>query len=127
MNHGHIYFEIQADDTQRAIHFYSQVFGWRFSQVNGAPVPYWRIETGGSLGGLLQRPVPAPSPKSGTNAFVCSVEVDDFDAVQKKIVQQSGVVALPKFAVPGTCWQGYFSDTEGNTFGIFEVDEKAGK
>jgi hypothetical protein len=29
--------------------------------------------------------------------------------------------------VPGKCWQGYFIDTEGNTFGIFEVDEEAGR
>ena len=26
----------------------------------------------------------------------------------------------------GKCWQGYFIGTEGNTFGIFEVDEQAG-
>jgi len=30
-----------------------------------------------------------------------------------------------KFAVPGRCWQGYFLDTEGNTFGVFEVDPDA--
>lgn len=36
------------------------------------------------------------------------------------------MVALPKFAVPKTCWQGYFVDPEGNTFGIFEVDANAG-
>jgi hypothetical protein len=33
--------------------------------------------------------------------------------------------ALEKFAVPGTCWQGYFLDLEGNTFGLFQVDENA--
>jgi uncharacterized protein len=126
MKHGHIYFEIQADDSQRAIRFYSQVFGWKFSEAKGVPVPYWRIDTGGSMGGLLHRPMPAPPQGSGTNAFVCSIEVDDFDAAQKTILQQSGIVALPKFAVPGTCSQGYFIDTEGNTFGIFEVDENAG-
>jgi hypothetical protein len=27
--------------------------------------------------------------------------------------------------VPNTCWQGYFVDTEGNTFGIFQVDPNA--
>jgi predicted enzyme related to lactoylglutathione lyase len=43
----------------------------------------------------------------------------------KTILNLGGIVALPKFAVPGRCWQGYFVDTEGNTFGIFEVDEKA--
>ena len=60
MNKGHVYFEIQADDTQRAISFYSQIFGWKFSEVKGAPIPYWTIETGGSRGGLLQRPAKTP-------------------------------------------------------------------
>jgi uncharacterized protein len=76
---------------------------------------------------LLKRPAKAPPAQSGTNAFVCSLEVQDFDATEKAILKLGGIVALPKFAVPGTCWQGYFVDTEGNTFGIFEVDENAGK
>ncbi len=37
------------------------------------------------------------------------------------------MTALGKFAVPGKCWQGYFLDPEGNTFGIFEPDENAGR
>lgn len=126
MNQGHIYFEIQADDTKRAIHFYTQVFGWKFSPVPGLPIPYWTIETGGSRGGLLPRPAKTPPPQSGANAFVCSLQVEDFDATAKTIAGLGGVVALPKFAVPNTCWQGYFVDTEGNTFGIFQVDPKAG-
>ena len=64
---------------------------------------------------------------AATNAFVCSFEVDDFDRKSAKILSLGGVVALQKFCVPGKCWQGYFIDTEGNTFGIFEVDEKAGR
>ena len=59
--------------------------------------------------------------------FVCSFEVEDFDETSAKILNLGGVVALEKFPVPGKCWQGYFIDTEGNTFGIFEVDEKAGR
>ncbi len=70
-------------------------------------------------GGLLQRPAKAPPSGSGTNAFVCSFE-GDFDAMQEKIVKLCGIVAFPKFEVPGKCWQGYFVDTEGNTFGIFQ-------
>ena len=54
MNRGHLYFEIQADDPARAIHFYSQVFDWKFDEVKGLPISYWRIETGGSRGGLLK-------------------------------------------------------------------------
>ncbi|HEY6372963.1 MAG TPA: VOC family protein [Candidatus Sulfotelmatobacter sp.] len=126
MNKGYIYFEIQADDSQRAIHFYSQIFGWKFSEIKGLPIPYWMIETGGSRGGLLQRPAKTPPQQSGTNAFVCSLEVEDFDATAKTILKLGGIIALPKFAVPKTCGQGYFVDPEGNTFGIFEVDANAG-
>jgi uncharacterized protein len=125
MNKGHIYFEIQADDPARAVRFYSQVFGWKFDEIPGLPVPYWRIETGGSRDGLKQRPAKTPPPQSGPNAFVCSLEVKDFDATAKAIEQVGGIVALPKFAVPNTCWQGYFVDQEGNTFGIFQVDPNA--
>ena len=125
MNKGHIYFEIQADDPKRAINFYARIFDWKFSEIKGLPVSYWSIETGGSRGGLLQRPAKTPPPQSGTNAFVCSFEVESFDEMAKTILNLGGIVALPKFAVPGTCWQGYFVDTEGNTFGIFEVDENA--
>jgi len=127
MNNGHIYFEIQANDPKRAIDFYSQVFLWKFSEIKGLPIPYWTIETGGSRGGLLQRPAKTPPRECGTNAFVCSLEVETFDATAKTILKLGGIVALPKFAVPGTCWQGYFVDTEENTFGIFEVDTNAGK
>jgi uncharacterized protein len=123
-----IYFEIQADDVNRASGFYTAVFGWRFSEVEGLSIPYWHIETGsGSEGGLLKRPAERPPAQCGTNAFVCSFEVDDFDRKSAKILSLGGVVAVPKFCVPGKCWQGYFIDTEGNTFGIFEVDEEAGR
>lgn len=119
------YFEIQADDVKRAADFYAKIFGWQMTKVEGLPVEYWRIETQGTRGGLLQRPAPAPSPQSGANAFVSSMQVEDYDAIAAKIIGSGGKVALPKFAVPGTCWQGYFVDTEGNTFGIFQVDPQA--
>jgi len=122
---NHLYFEIQADDTDRAIQFYKKTFGWRFNKEEGFPIEYWRIETGGPRGGLLKRPAQPPPPECGTNAFVCSIEAKSFDKTAQQITALGGQVALPKFAVPGVCWQGYFVDTEGNTFGIFQVDELA--
>ena len=53
------------------------------------------------------------------------MEVSDFDAAAEKVALAGGVVALAKFAVPGVCWQGYFVDTEGNTFGVFQADTNA--
>ena len=124
-----VYFEIQATKPERAIRFYQATFNWQFAKMEGLPVDYWKI--GGdknqadeeNLGGLLQRPANTPPMECGTNAFVCSFEVNDFDQTAKV---QGGQAAMPKFAVPKTCWQGYFIDTEGNTFGIFQPDENAG-
>ena len=119
------YFEIQAAEPERAITFYSSVFGWEFDKQAGFPIDYWQIKSGGINGGLLKRPVPAPSLRGGTNAYVCSMEVEDFDKTAEKILKNGGIVALEKFAVPGKCWQGYFLDMEENTFGIFQVDPDA--
>ena len=119
------YFEIQADDPGRAVRFYRDVFGWKFDKVEGLPIEYWRIETEGPRGGLLKRPAKSPPAEHGTNAFVCSMEVANFDAIATRILSAGGQVALPKFAVPGVCWQGYFIDTESNTFGIFQPDAAA--
>jgi predicted enzyme related to lactoylglutathione lyase len=105
--------------------FYKDLFGWEFTKQEGLPIEYYAIKTEGINGGLLKRPAPVPGEMSGTNAFVCSMEVESFDATAEKILSLGGKVAMPKFAVPGKCWQGYFIDTQGNTFGLFQVDESA--
>lgn len=120
-----LYFEIQADDPERAIKFYSTIFMWKFIKQDGLPIDYWQIETEGIRGGILARPVKSPPPHHGTNAYVCSMQVENFDATAKQVLENSGIVAMDKFAIPGKCWQGYFLDPEGNTFGIFEVDPNA--
>jgi predicted enzyme related to lactoylglutathione lyase len=116
------FFEIQSDKPERAAAIYRDAFGWAATKDETMPIEYWRIETGGIQGGILPRPAPV-SPMSGTNAFCCSIEVENFDATAEKILALGGTVALEKMAVPGRCWQGYFLDPDGNVFGIFEVDE----
>src|SRR5947209_4322865 len=95
-----VYFEIQVENTSRAVNFYQGIFGWKFTKAEGLPVEYYRIETGGIRGGLLQRPAETPASGFGTNAFVCSIEVANFDETSEKIIGLGGRVALPKFAVP---------------------------
>lgn len=125
MNTGPSYFEIQADDTKRAIQFYEEIFGWEFEREENLPIEYYRITTRSGPGALLKRPADKPPQNAGTNAYLCSMQTDDFDQLSEKILVQGGKVAMPKFAVPGKCWQGYFLDTEGNVFGLFEIDENA--
>jgi uncharacterized protein len=121
-----MYFEIEADDPARAIGFYSNVFGWTFIEEKGLDIEYWRIEAETEDGGLLRRTDKAPPKGSGANAFVCSIEVEDFDDTANKILRLGGTVAFAKFPVTGRCWQGYFIDPEGNNFGISQADENAG-
>jgi predicted enzyme related to lactoylglutathione lyase len=126
-----VHFEIQVDDVERAKAFYAAVFGWSFqdySEYTGSP--YWGVTTGpedtpGIDGGLLPRPAATPAAGQGTNAFVCTVGVDDYDAVERRILDAGGQVALPKTALPGMAWQGYYLDPEGNTFGVHQPDTDA--
>jgi predicted enzyme related to lactoylglutathione lyase len=119
------YFEIQSSSPMREIKFYSEVFGWEFQRDSNVPIEYYRIESAGINGGLLLRPAKTPGDQFGTNAFCCSMEVADFEITAKTIEENGGRVAMPKFAIPGKCWQGYFIDPDNNTFGIFQVDENA--
>lgn len=119
------YFEIQATDAVKALEFYKTVFGWRFTKHEGLPIEYYDIETDSIRGGLLKRPMPTPT-MAGTNAFVCSVQVENFDKISEVILANGGQVAMAKFAIPGRCWQGYFIDVDNNTFGVFQMDENAG-
>jgi predicted enzyme related to lactoylglutathione lyase len=126
-----VHFEIQADDLERAKAFYGAVFDWSFQDYGEfTGTTYWGIVTGpddepGINGGLLQRPAPAPGAGQGTNAFVCTVGVADYDATEVRILTHGGQVALPKMALTGMAWQGYYLDPEGNTFGIHQPDPEA--
>jgi predicted enzyme related to lactoylglutathione lyase len=124
------HFEIQVDDPERAMTFYKSVFGWDFQKWGEQS--YWMIMTAekdskeaGINGGLLPRPAKTPPAECGTNAYVCTALVENYDEIAKKIEAAGGKVAMPKFALPGMAWQGYFIDTEGNTFGIHQPDPSA--
>jgi len=114
-----VHFEIQADDLERARRFYGQVFDWTFvdwSNVTGSP--YWGVVTGvadepGIDGGLLQRPAPAPGLGQGTNAYVVTIQVEDYDAAEARVLDAGGQVALPKAALPGMAWQGVLPGHRG--------------
>ena len=119
------FFEIQSSLPEREIKFYEAIFAWKFIKEEFVPIEYYRIETNSINGGLLKRPIKTPPAEFGTNAFVCSVQVEDFDKTAKLILENGGQIALAKFAIPRRCWQGYFLDQNNNTFGIFEADDNA--
>jgi hypothetical protein len=124
-----IHFEIHAENPQRAIKFYSDLFGWTFSKWSG-PQDYWLVKTGeagtpGIDGGLLPRRGPGPIAMQPTNAFVCTVDVTDVDAAIRRVGDVGGTIVVPKMPIPGVGWLAYANDSEGNIFGIMQMDAKA--
>ena len=124
-----VHFEIHADNPERAVAFYSKVFGWTLKSWGG-PVEYWVITTGaaserGIDGGLLRRRTPPPAEGQAVNSYVCTIDVPNLDEFQKKALAAGAQVALPKMPVPGIGWLAYFKDTEANIFGMIQSDPNA--
>ncbi|WP_028594424.1 VOC family protein [Paenibacillus assamensis] len=126
-----VHFEIHVDDMERAKKFYGEVFGWTFEDWSEyAGTPYFGAVTGeanemGINGALMQRKGPPPEPCQAMNGYACTIGIEDYDSTEAKIVNLGGTVALPKYALPGMAWQGYYTDTEGNVFGLHQPDKNA--
>jgi len=117
-----IHFEIPAENPQRAIGFYSSVFGWKFTKWDG-PMDYWIISTGaapepGIDGGLLPRRDP-------NQPCVNTVGVANLDESVASVEAHGGSIAVPKMAIPGVGWLAYCKDTEGHIFGMMQSDPAA--
>lgn len=126
-----VHFEIHVDDMERAKKFYGEVFGWNFEDWSEyAGMPYFGAVTGdanepGINGALMQRQSAPPEKNQALNGYACTMGVADYDSTEAKIKNNGGQVAMGKYALPGMAWQGYYVDTEGNTFGIHQPDENA--
>ena len=123
-----IHFEIHAENPDRAVKFYKDLFGWEFTKWDG-PQPYWLIKTGpdgqpGINGGLVPRR--GAIDGQAVLAYVCTVDTTSVDDSVKKAVAGGGTIALPKMPIPGVGWLAYCKDTEGNIFGMMQSDPKAG-
>jgi hypothetical protein len=125
-----VHFEIHVDDIERAKKFYGEVFGWTYEDWTAfAGSPYWGVVSGkderGIEGAIMQRNGESPKIGQSVNAFVCTISVEDYDATEAKILENGGTIAMPKTALSGMAWQGYYIDTEGNIIGIHQPDENA--
>lgn len=73
----------------------------------------------------MQRRGASPEPGQALTSYACTTGVEHYDSTEAKILKNGGKVALPKYALPGMAWQGYYVDTEGNIFGIHQPDVNA--
>jgi predicted enzyme related to lactoylglutathione lyase len=122
------FFEIPADNIDRAKKFYGDLFGWKMvnydnndSNSGGEYLMFETVdenEKPGIRGGMMKRQHP--------QQMICNfVTVKSVDEYATKIEQLGGKILIPKIAAKGN---GYFlvcSDTENNHFGIFQEDPDA--
>ncbi|GAA4063451.1 VOC family protein [Agromyces indicus] len=125
-----VHFEIHATEPQRLVDFYSELFGWRFSQYGDTP--YWLIDTGegaigntsgtagmGINGGLTQREGPRPEPGAAINGCNIVVGVDgSVDDLMRRGIELGATEAMPAEDMEGIGRGGYLLDPDGNLFGM---------
>jgi uncharacterized protein len=121
-----VHFDIYADDVERAIAFYRNVFGWTIEKAEG--MDYWLIATGegepGIDGGLSKR----ESPTQGTVpqfGFTCTVNVEDVRAAFAAALAAGASEVHQPGPVPGVGYLAYVRDTEGNHLGLMQSDHDA--
>src|SRR3989344_4375963 len=124
-----VHFEIHADDCERAVKFYKEVFGWEITKWEGGQMEYWMVMTApkdskepGINGGLLPRPAKLKEGMCGSNAFVCTMIVSDLDKIGADIVKAGGKVAMSKFALAGMALEGYYFGNGGDKIWVDEAD-----
>lgn len=122
MSNRPIHFELGVVQPERAVQFYESVFGWKAMKWDG-PMPYWLVTTGpegspGINGGIMIHEDSQPRT-------VNTIGVDSVDDFAAKVLAAGGQVVVPKMAIPGIGWQAYCLDTEGNLFGIHQMDAAA--
>jgi predicted enzyme related to lactoylglutathione lyase len=117
-----VHFDITAEDVERSITFYENVFGWKFIKWEG-PMEYWMVSTGtedepGIDGGLSIR-------ESGDARVVNTIGVTSIDDTLEQIVKAGGKIVQPKGPIPGVGYFAQCADTEGTLFGVMESDMNA--
>jgi uncharacterized protein len=118
-----IHFEITANDPEKVIAFYQNIFGWKIVKWEG-PQDYWLVSTGdpaqpGIDGGLFR-------PGELFTGTVNTIAVPSVDEFMEKVKQNGGQVVVEKQTIPGVGYQAYCKDVEGALFGIHQEDPKAG-
>jgi len=119
-----VHFEIPAKNTKRASTFYNKAFGWQFNQFPG--FEYWSVGTtmsdknvrptspGAINGGLGIKGKTAPKLPTVT------ISVANIDATLANLKKLGGKAVGKKQPVGNMGWSAYFTDTEGNTIGLWQ-------
>ncbi|MGD1867748.1 MAG: VOC family protein [Phormidesmis sp.] len=113
--------ELMVDDPTPLLPFYSDLFGWQFSEpmsMNGGEYTSFNIN-GESVGGFLKRPPHVPAmPPVWMNYFA----VASVDAKAEKATALGGKIVMPKTEIPETGYFALIEDPTGAVSYLFELN-----
>lgn len=118
-----VHFEIPADNIERTNKFYGNLFGWKMEKMAG-PMEYWTFRTTNDKGeqiiggGIMKRQMP-------DQGIINYISVDSVDKYSKKVQELGGKVKVQKTEVQGFGWFAVCTDTENNTFALWEANPQA--
>jgi predicted enzyme related to lactoylglutathione lyase len=117
------YFEVPADNLNRAKKFYGELLGWQFTIADNPEIKmeYWMINTGPAeegtinMGGMYTR----MGPISG---IITYVKLDNLNDALAKVEKLGGKIVNPKMNVKGVGSMAHIVDTEGNLIALWEAE-----
>jgi predicted enzyme related to lactoylglutathione lyase len=90
--------QLNTTDTEASKRFYTELFGWRFEDVQGGPAPYSAIQRGDRTnGGMMEMPPGQAAPPHWLVYF----GTDDIDVDAERIASSGGRVVVEPMDVPG--------------------------
>jgi predicted enzyme related to lactoylglutathione lyase len=125
-----VHFEIIVVDPERAMKFYTAVFGWEFKKWDGADMDYWMVfttppNTPGAINGGLRKEMGTEVKERtvSVNGFINTIAVDSIDDTLASVEKNGGEVLMPKQPVKDLGMIASCYDTEGNVFSLMQPDK----
>jgi len=117
-----VWFEIPALDLDRAVRFYTAVFGCAFKREDAPGEMPGKLaifdfgECRGTGGALMQHPGLVPSSRDGVVIYLAGGP--DLAESLGRVEAAGGSVLLPKMAIGPYGFIAHFRDSEGNRIGL---------
>ena len=116
MADGIVHIDIPVIDLEATPEFYSKVFGWELTSMPEQDYVLFTADGGGISGGFTKPEV------HQTGGCVGYIQVDNLESTLENIVENGGQGQLDRQEVGDAGWFALFTDPEGNTMGLWEVN-----
>ena len=115
-----VWFDLYAEDVERAARFYNNVLGWTVTPMFGDPnMQILSMSDGTQLGMLMKRVSPMAADGSSPNTTIY-IEVESFKDSFQHTSALGGEVLVQPESIPGDDVGGFafIKDSEGNLIGL---------